>query len=330
MKNEEIKLDKKDKKLLYLLDIDGRMNYSQLAKKTQMSKQLVKYRIERLEKLGIIRGYYTMIDTSRLGLTAFRVYLKLKNITPEKKNEILEYLKNQKHIWAIVLIAGKWDIALGISVSNIYEFYELWDTLLENHLENIKDYKTSIYSPIYHYAKAYILGEKDNSKIRILGGRERAQFDDKDLQLLIAISKNARISLLDLAEKVNISAELASYRLKQLEKRGIIQGYRAMIDVSKLGYHFFKAEIRLSTYKNIKQIMQYCHQHPNIYQIDKTIGGETLELEFHVKELQEMLDIIAEIEKLFPKTIESFDYITVLSEEKMIYMPEVSVPPKSK
>ena len=166
MKNEEIKLDKKDKKLLYLLDIDGRMNYSQLAKKTQMSKQLVKYRIERLEKLGIIRGYYTMIDTSRLGLTAFRVYLKLKNITPEKKNEILEYLKNQKHIWAIVLIAGKWDIALGISVSNIYEFYELWDTLLENHLENIKDYKTSIYSPIHHYAKAYILGEKDNSKIR--------------------------------------------------------------------------------------------------------------------------------------------------------------------
>ncbi len=330
MKKEEIKLDRKDKKLLSLLDVDGRMNYSQLAKKTQMSKQLVKYRIERLEKLGIIRGYFTLIDTSRLGLTTFRVYLKLRNIAPEKKNEILEYLKKQKHIWAIVLIAGKWDIALGISVGNIYEFYELWDNLLASHLEHIKDYKTSIYSPIYHYAKAYILGEKNTSKIRILGGREQAPFDEKDLQLLIAISKNARISLLDLAEKVNISAELASYRLKQLEKRGIIQGYRAMIDVSKLGYHFFKAEIRLSTYKNIKQIMQYCHQHPNIYQIDKTIGGETLEIEFHVKQLQEMLDIIAEIEKLFPKTIESFDYITVLSEEKMIYMPEVRVPPKSK
>jgi len=76
---EALKLDKKDKKLLYLLDIDGRLTYSQLAKKTAMSKQLVKYRMDRLEKAEIIRGYYPMIDTSRLGFTTFRVYFKFKN-----------------------------------------------------------------------------------------------------------------------------------------------------------------------------------------------------------------------------------------------------------
>jgi len=323
---EALKLDKKDKKLLYLLDVDGRLTYSQLAKKTAMSKQLVKYRMDRLEKAGIIRGYYPMIDTSRLGYTVFRVYFKFKNITPAKKEEIINYFKQQKHIWAVVLIAGKWDIALGVSVENIYQFYEIWDNILEKYLENIKEYKTSIYSPIYHYAKAYITGNKDDSKIRILGGREKVSYDDKDLKILVALSKNARASLLNIAKEVGISAELTSYRIKQLQKRGIIQGYRAMIDVEKLGYHFYKAEIRLSNYKKIKQIMQFCHQHPNIYQIDKTIGGETLEVEFHVKKLQEMLDIIAEIEGIFQNTIESFDYITVLSEEKMVYMPKISVP----
>lgn len=329
MQKDEDRLDKKDKKLLYLLDVNGRMTYSQLAKRIGASKQLVKYRINRLEDMGIIKGYYAMVDTSRLGLTAFRVYLKLKNINAQKKGEVIEYLKNQNYVWAVILIAGKWDIALGVSVGGIYEFYEFWDKFLEQYLGHIKEYMVSIYSPIYHFAKAYISENKDDSKIRILGGREKTFFDEKDVKLLLSISKNARISLLDLAKDIRISAELASYRLKQLQKRGIIQGYRAMIDVSKLGYHFFKAEIRLSSYKKVKQIMQYCHYHPNIYQIDKTIGGETLELEFHVKELNDMLAIIAEIERLFPDTIESFDYITVISEEKVVYMPSVSIPPKS-
>ena len=96
-----------------------------------------------------------------------------------------------------------------------------------------------------------------------------------------------------------------------------------MIDVEKLGYHFYKAEIRLGNYKNIKQILQFCQEHPNIYQVDKTIGGETLEIEFHVISLKEMLSIIQEIENKFPNTIESFDYITVLSEEKVTYMPKM-------
>ena len=250
-KKQAFKLDKKDKKILYLLDVNGRHTYSQLAKKITMSKQLVKYRIDRLEKTGIIKGYYPMIDTSKLGLTTFRIYFKLKNITPAKKEEIVNYFKQQKNIWAVVLIAGKWDIALGISVKNIYLFYEIWDNILEKYLENIKDYRTSIYSPIYHYAKAYIIGNKDNSKIRILGGREKVSYDDKDLEILITLSKNARASLLDIAKSVGISAELTSYRIKQLQKRGIIQGYRAMIDVEKLDYHFYKAEIRLSNYKKI-------------------------------------------------------------------------------
>ena len=163
-------------------------------------------------------------------------------------------------------------------------------------------------------------------EIMLVGNDMYVSFDDKDIKILISLSKNARASLLEIAKEVRISAELTSYRIKQLQKRGIIQGYRVMIDVEKLGYHFYKAEIRLSNYKKIKQIMQFCHQHPNIYQVDKTIGGETLEIEFHVKKLQGMLDIIAEIEGIFQNTIESFDYITVLSEEKMVYMPKISVP----
>ncbi len=322
-RKKDLALDKKDRDLLYLLDVDGRLTYSQLAKRTKMSKQLVKYRIERLEKEGFIKGYFPMIDTSKLGYITFRLYLKFRNITPTKKEEIIEYLKKQKSIWAVVLISGKWDIALGISVKDIYGYYEVWEEILKKYLPNITDYKVSIYSPIYHYSKAYLVEKEDESKIRILGGNEKASFDELDINILKKLSKNARTSLVDISNELKQSAELISFRIKQLEKKGIIQGYRAMIDVEKFGYEFYKAEIRLSSYENINQILSFCHRHPNIYQTDKTIGGETIEIEFHVKSLKEMLAIIGELEKHFPKTIDWFDYITVLSEEKTTYMPEI-------
>ena len=129
--------------------------------------------------------------------------------------------------------------------------------------------------------------------------------------------------MLDLSSSLKITPEAVSARIKQLEKKEIIQGYRAMINVHKLGYEFYKAEIRLSSYDKIDQIINFCHKHPNIYQVDKTIGGETLEVEFHVTSLKEMLNIIEDFEKAFPKTIERFDYITVLEEEKTTYMPEM-------
>tara|TARA_Y100000034_G_scaffold133973_1_gene201124 strand:- start:725 stop:1699 length:975 start_codon:yes stop_codon:yes gene_type:complete len=319
----ELKLDKKDRDLLYNLDVNGRLTYSQLAKRTEMSKQLVKYRIERLEKEGFIKGYYTMIDTSRLGYTTFRVYLKFRNLVPERKEKIINYMKKQKNIWGVVLIAGKWDLALGISVKDIYEFYDIWDIILEKYLQYINDYKISIYSPIYHYAKSYITGDKDQSKIRILGGKEKIDYDTKDLRILGKISKNARISLVDLSDSLKMSPESINHRIKLLNKKGIIQGYRAMIDVGKMGYEYYKVETRLLNYNKINEILLYCHKHPNIYQVDRTIGGETLEIEFHVKSLKEMLKIMEEFEKAFPKTVERFDYITVLGEEKTTYMPEV-------
>ncbi|MBN1645613.1 winged helix-turn-helix transcriptional regulator, partial [Candidatus Woesearchaeota archaeon] len=283
----------------------------------------VKYRVERLEKEAIIKGYFPMIDISRLGFTSFRLYLKFRNLVPEKKRDIFNYMEEHRSIWAVVAIAGKWDVALGVAVKDIYDFYNVWEAILQRYLEVIGDYAICIYSPIYHYSKSYMVQKDDESPIRILGGQGKAQFDNKDKLILVNLSKNARISLLELSRTVKMSPESVSYRIKQLEKKGIIQGYRAMIDVHKLGYEFYKAEIRLASYSQISSILTYCHMHPNIYQVDKTIGGETLEIEFHVKSLNNMLDIIADLEVKFPKIIEKFDYITVLSEEQTTYMPDL-------
>lgn len=60
--------------------------------------------------------------------------------------------------------------------------------------------------------------------------------DRIDLQLLDLLQREGRISNADLAERVSLSASACLRRVQRLEADGLIAGYRAVLDVHKLGY----------------------------------------------------------------------------------------------
>lgn len=61
------------------------------------------------------------------------------------------------------------------------------------------------------------------------------KLDRLDLKILRALQENARISYVDLAEKVGLSTTPCMDRVKRLERTGLIQGYHASIDPLALG-----------------------------------------------------------------------------------------------
>jgi len=60
--------------------------------------------------------------------------------------------------------------------------------------------------------------------------------DRIDLTILKTLQSDARISNVELAKKVNLSASPCLDRVKRLEKDGYIKHYRAFLDASKLNY----------------------------------------------------------------------------------------------
>ncbi len=57
-----------------------------------------------------------------------------------------------------------------------------------------------------------------------------------DRQLLRVLQTQARMSITELAERVNLSATPCARRIKRLEDAGIITGYHTKTDAQKLGY----------------------------------------------------------------------------------------------
>ena len=60
--------------------------------------------------------------------------------------------------------------------------------------------------------------------------------DDTDKQLLRLLQTQARMSITELAERVNLSATPCARRIKRLEEAGIITGYHTQTDAQKIGY----------------------------------------------------------------------------------------------
>ena len=56
--------------------------------------------------------------------------------------------------------------------------------------------------------------------------------------ILRELKKDGRISNIDLADKVGLSPSACLRRVQELEKQGVIRGYRAILDNHKLGIRF--------------------------------------------------------------------------------------------
>lgn len=64
----------------------------------------------------------------------------------------------------------------------------------------------------------------------------RADLDAIDLKILRELQNDGRMTNVELAERVGISAPPCLRRMRKLEEAGIIQGYHAMLNAAALGY----------------------------------------------------------------------------------------------
>ncbi|WP_067285372.1 Lrp/AsnC family transcriptional regulator [Streptomyces jeddahensis] len=62
--------------------------------------------------------------------------------------------------------------------------------------------------------------------------------DSTDRKIVAILQSEGRITLTDLADKVQLSVSRCQRRVRDLESAGIIRGYRAVIDAAALGYGF--------------------------------------------------------------------------------------------
>lgn len=311
-------IDKRDKKILSIFSNNARLSYNQIAKKTKISKDSVRNRILKMEKNGIIKSYFTLFDYSKLGITSFVVYCKLK-VKNNLDQKLMDQLKKNQNITSITWLFGEYDLRLNIITAQQKNPINI---LRKNKfLEKLEDYKVLIYeSPIIYNTS--INGEK--SILPIKNKISLKDLDKLDLKIIDLISNNARFKFHELSEKLNMDVDKLRYRIKNLIQCGIITSFQVRTGKSSVGISRYLSLVSMKNklknseknslfkIKNIFYLREYKDNQNFVY-----------ELRFHTSSNEQLVETVYSLREIFSKNYSNLNINTIFEIIKFDTSPRI-------
>ncbi|MES2626122.1 MAG: Lrp/AsnC family transcriptional regulator [Pseudomonadota bacterium] len=128
-------LDRIDKRILEELQKDGRLSNLELADKVGLSASPCLRRVKQLEEAGLINGYVSLLNASKLGLKLMAlVQISMDRHTPDRFEHFEAAVKTYPQILECILITGQSaDYQLKVIVKDMEEYQDF----LLNHLTRI-------------------------------------------------------------------------------------------------------------------------------------------------------------------------------------------------
>jgi len=318
------KIDNKDLKILHSLDFNSRMSFSQLAKRLQMKKETLIYRIKNLEKENIIENYFVVPNTPKLGLVSFKILIKYQNLTNNKETEIIEYLKNIDEVGWIVKTEGVYDLMCIVWIKNEITFDNFWSKFLNNYSKYFNKKEFLILTENHAYKKDYLIKTLNNNSEEVFyRGEAINECDEIDNKIIYELSKDGRISAMDLTKKINLTPEAISNRIRLLKKKNILQTFRPKINLNKIGYIYYNILINIKDFSIISKLLFYASTQKNITYFVKYLGKYEVGMDIEVLSPNKFRKIIEEIRNQFGENITNYDFVRIIDEEKITYGPKL-------
>jgi DNA-binding Lrp family transcriptional regulator len=306
-----IKLDIKDRKILAQLDLNARTHISTIAKNVGLSRQVTEYRIKRLEQKKILIGYYTILNTSKLGYLYCRIHLNLRSTSSKDEKEIISKIKEIENvIWLSQQQGEKWEIAIVALVKNFLELDKIYKEIIFEHNNYIEKSDVSVATKIYHYKNKYLFNKKLDEIPYCVIGEEIDNYilEKNQRKILSVISDNARLSLVEISKQTNLDVKTISNNIKKLITDKIILEFKPIINTNLLGlyhYHCFFTFDNMSFEKQ-KKIINYIKNHQYTLYTTLSIGFAGLEFDILLKKNLDLIKFVKKFKKQFPNTLRNF------------------------
>ncbi len=120
-----IELNKIDRKILLELQKDGRITYSELARRVGLSTSPCLERVRRMEREGIIRGYTTLLNPAYLGANLIViVQIRLKRTSQNIFEQFKKAAIKLEAVQECYLISGNFDYLIKARVPDMDAYRE--------------------------------------------------------------------------------------------------------------------------------------------------------------------------------------------------------------
>jgi Lrp/AsnC family leucine-responsive transcriptional regulator len=324
------RIDVKDRKLLEILTDNGKLPINQLAKQIGLSRESTAYRIKRLKRHGILRRVIAKVDMTRFYQNAYAMFMKFAKLDDAVLKHAIEILSKNPFVMWVGSLGGEYDLGVSFLTRTPADLGKFMEEI-ELAFGKNKRYELFPYEREYKNTFRGVLSKSggliSEALITDFQPQKLVELDRKDKTILYALSKDAELTNRELASFVGLSEEGVRLRIKQLEKARIIQGYRALIDMNKLGVDVYYALMRFDNLVGMqeKKVETYIQMNPHVYYCAKIIGKYNMQANFWANNTHHFHRILQELRNVFSDSLYSFRTQIVFGEHQHTYFPPAAI-----
>lgn len=124
-------LDRIDRKILDILQRQGRISMTDLAEQIGLSTSPCSERVKRMEREGVISGYYARVDPRALGKTLLVfVEITLSSKSGEVFDKVRKELLHVPEVMECHLVSGSFDYLVKARLAAMSEYRDLLGSIL--------------------------------------------------------------------------------------------------------------------------------------------------------------------------------------------------------
>jgi len=326
---KSMELDLLNRKIMYLLGKNARYSESSIAKALKTSKEVVHYRIKRMQEDGFLHGFITVVDPEKLGLVVHAVHLHLFPSSPHEA--LIELLVNEEKVTNVKYYNSPHEMQFSVATCSTREFSVFWHEFLNKHHAHIKDYSLSTILEDYFLGLDFLVEPSEQPEITEHKGssfqKEFAQqknsaaaLDEKDYQILEVLQMNSRMPVIKIAQEMRLAPGSVQRRLASLIEGGIIKHFIPYASFTFLGYQWYRLHLRT---KNLNEpsFLEYLKQHPQVVWMSKRLGKWNYDLSIFSLNNTEFNQVVKDLHTHLGDSL--IDYEPAMVFKQLKYKPRV-------
>ncbi|MBW2970430.1 Lrp/AsnC family transcriptional regulator [Candidatus Woesearchaeota archaeon] len=325
-----VKLDVKDRRLLEIFTDNAGLSFGQLAKQVGLSREVVAYRLKRLKKAGILQRVVARVDMTKFYSNAYIMYLRFNRLDQDVLNQAARFFVDNPYVMWAASLGGEYDIGTSFLARSPQDLADFMGSMEQAFAGNLREYDLFPYDrELKNTYKVYFLQRQAELSEALLQPKvvSALRLDAKDKLLLYALSQNAELTNGQLAGLVGLSEEAVRLRKRNYEKNGIINGYRGIVDFSKLGLSAYYVFLKFSNVNPAleRKIESFVQLNNNIHYCAKIIGKFNIQACIWAFSPSHYQSILQEIRNTFSDSLIEFRSQIIFKEHKHTYFPPAAI-----
>jgi DNA-binding Lrp family transcriptional regulator len=312
--------------ILYMLECDARMSFTEIGNKVRKSQQTVSYAVSSMQEDDIIKEFTPLFDYTKFGYNGYIVLFRVNTFSRDRIDRLMQLFQEHEMVAWVQRVAGGWDLMIFFLSPNASHFNKEFKKLVSKHPEQLKNYRILTTVVIHDIGRQYLKRSRIDHRMdrEVIGGdRNVIEVDEVERRIAGLLNDDPQASSVDMAQELDLTPKTVLERINKMENRRLIKGYRPVIGIQEIGVHatHFFVQYNNQNVEKENSLRDYCIEHPNATMFMKTFGDWDAIIRLETDDRSDQQEIIYSIRERYEEILQDYDTLEVLDDVKKSYLP---------